>query len=286
MTIYVVGEIMTDIVALTDTQDFAFASDTLAKITFHGGGAGANVASWLGALGMSPVFIGACGNDEQGKVLTEELESFGVITHIRKSSKSTGTLISIVNASGERTMFPDKGANSDLLASWLPQVKKDDLVYVSGYSLLSTETGDEALKILQVSHSQGARVAIDLASHALIQQSGSSKVLSWLNYCDLLFLNVDEGQALFGTREINQILLRLPCLTILKAGGAGSFATGGVHQPAVAAHVVDTTGAGDAYAAGFLSRWAVDQGLQSAMEKGSQCAAEVISISGARPHHP
>ena len=56
---------MTDIVALTDTQDFAFASDTFAKITFHGGGAGANVASWLGTLGMSPVFIGACGGDEQ-----------------------------------------------------------------------------------------------------------------------------------------------------------------------------------------------------------------------------
>lgn len=289
MTIYLFGEMMLDVVAVTNEDRVAFGSDTLSKNEFHGGGSAANTASWLGLLKSDPVFIGTCGRDPEGDRLIAELESAGVRTVIGRSDIETGSVVSIVSRSGERSMFPYKGANIDIKADLLPALSPDDILYIASYSLFAEGSRDETLKALALARAAGATTAIDAASRSLIEKYGVAEFLSWVTGCDILFLNRDEAEVITGAQDLAVAATTLAhhaSYIVIKDGAAGSFAyhDGDFHhQSALTTQVIDTTGAGDAYAGGFLSHWSQTPDLPRCLQEGAAVAAQAISHVGARP---
>ena len=126
-----------DVSAVIDSE-IAFGGDTSASISSQGGGAAANVATWLAFNKQSVYFVARVGDDQPGEFLLAELDKYGVAHPNKKyPDQKTGTVVVIIHDSGERTMFPDSGANSGLSKSDLPPLVGIDAVFISGYALIN-----------------------------------------------------------------------------------------------------------------------------------------------------
>jgi ribokinase len=283
-----VGDLMVDVVAQLPGP-LAFGSDTPAPIGIHGGGAAANVAAWLVTAGASATFFGRIGDDSFGLRAVEELTAAGVEPLVTIDPvRPTGTCIVLVNERGERTMVPWAGANdasSD--ASLLPAAA--DWLYLSGYSLLSTGSRPFGLDVIELARSRGWSLAVDAASSAPLRDVGSERFLDWIGTDVLLFANTDEAEVLTGHTEpaaAAQALAERCGHAIVKRGVAGAVWSDGSGVRSVAAvetKVLDSTGAGDAFAAGFLAAAGdVDVALADAV----RLAARAVSRVGARPPTP
>jgi ribokinase len=274
--IVVLGEVMTDVVAFHGGP-VAVASDTPARITLRPGGAGANTAAWLARAGVEVALIARVGDDAAGEVALSAMD--GVDLRVtRDRERATGTCIVLVAPGGERTMLPDPGANAALSASDLPDelFAGANILHVSGYSLMRPGSRGAALAAMDRARDAGMRVSVDPASAALLLDDPA--FLDRARPVDLLLPNADElaalGDGLHGVRE-----------TVVKLGRAGARWSDGVRTvsvPAVAVDdVIDTTGAGDAFAAGFLSVWPGDP--ERALEAGARLAARAVAQAGGRP---
>lgn len=278
---------MTDVVALLH-EEINYGSDTDVKISHRGGGAAANVASWLGVKGADVTLVARVGDDASGDRTISELAEYNVNCQITKDSRAaTGTVIVLVTPDGERTMLPDSGANGFLQASDLPKLSSSDLLYLSGYLLLNPESRDAAREILRIAQSSGVKIFVDPASSAPILKVGASRFLGWLGKVDVLLANLDEATALTGELEpwrAAEALLASADTVVIKLGAGGAIGLSHEHRlrvPAVpVATVVDTTGAGDSFAAGFLL---ASDTLDGALASGSAIAAQCVVDVGARP---
>jgi sugar/nucleoside kinase (ribokinase family) len=274
--VVVLGEVMTDVVAVHDGP-LAFASDTPARITLGPGGAGANTAAWLARAGVPVALIARIGNDAAADVALRGLD--GVQLHIaRDRERPTGTCIVLVAPGGERTMLPDPGANAALATTDLPDelFAQGRVLHVSGYSLLRSGSRAAALAAMDRARAVGMSVSVDPASAALLRDDPA--FLDRARPVDLLLPNEDElaalGDGLDGVAE-----------TVVKLGARGARWSDGVDSvsvPAVALDDVrDTTGAGDAFAAGFLSAWPGPP--EAALAAGARLAAQAVARHGGRP---
>ena len=186
-------------------------------------------------------------------------------------------------------MFPYKGANVDIKADLLPALSPNDILYIASYSLFAEGSRSETLKALSLARAAGATTAIDAASSALIRQCGISEFLSWIKGCDIFFLNRDETEVITESTDLHFAATQLAQYAnyvVIKDGAQGSFVLheGRVHhQPALTANVIDTTGAGDAYAGGFLAHWSLAPDLEACLRTGAEVASRAISQVGARP---
>lgn len=282
-----VGEVMTDVVALLH-EEINYGSDTDVKISHRGGGAAANVASWLGVKGADVTLVARIGNDASGDRAISELTDYNVNCQITKDSRAaTGTVIVLVTPDGERTMLPDSGANGFLQASDLPELSSNDLLYLSGYLLLNPESRDAAREILRIAKGAGAKIFVDPASSAPISKVGASRFLGWLGKVDVLLVNLDEATALTNESEpwrAAEALLASADTVVIKLGADGAIGLSHEHRLRVSAvpvaTVIDTTGAGDSFAAGFLL---ASDTLEGALASGSAIAAQCVVDVGARP---
>jgi sugar/nucleoside kinase (ribokinase family) len=283
-----VGDLMIDVVAQLPGP-LAFGSDTPAPISIHGGGAAANVAAWLVAAGASAAFFGRIGDDSFGLRAVEELTAAGVEPLVTIDPvRPTGTCVVLVNERGERTMVPWAGANdaaSD--ATLLPT--RADWLYLSGYSLLSAGSRPFGRDVIELARARGWSLAVDAASSAPLRDVGAERFLDWIGSDVLLFANTDEAEVLTGLAEpaaAAQALAERCGQAIVKRGVAGavwSDGSGVRSVPAVETRVVDSTGAGDAFAAGFLAS-AAD--VEAALADAVRLAARAVSRVGARPPVP
>ena len=263
--IVVVGDIMADVVA-RHAGHLALGSDTPAAVSLHGGGAAGNVAAWLGDRARLVARVGA---DPMAAVALEGGLAGGV-----DPARPTGVCVVLVGPDGERTMLPDPGANLALPA---PDGPLDaDVVYVSGYALLRDATRAAATAWLEAGRAAGARTVVDPASAAPLF-AGLDAFCALR--CDLLLPNEDEA-AVLGEDALREIAREV----VVKRGRAGATWTDGqrtAHVPAAPADVVDTTGCGDAFAAGFIGAW--DDGPEAALAAGAALAARALARPGARP---
>lgn len=265
--------------------------ETRATISTQGGGAAANVASWLSVSGTPTYLIARVGDDAAGQTVLAELDKYGV-EHSQTiiPDVNTGVVIVLVDALGERTMFPDSGANSGLSLADLPPLDEITAVYLSGYPLVNPKSREGALDILRAVKERGLSVIFDPSTVGVLLEVGLSQVREWLALVDVVILNEEEAHFLSGKKnpiEAAAELLKSTPLVVIKRGGNGALAqargSSVVQISAIEAVVVDTTGAGDAFAAGFILVWANGGELVDALNNGAALAAKCVAIRGARP---
>lgn len=271
----------------------AIGSDTPSTITLRGGGSGANVAAWLGAGAGWPVaFVGAVGEDVAGRTSVESLEGCAVEPRVAVvDAASTGTCVVLVTPDGERSMLPDAGANDCLRPEHLPvdEFRPGRHLHVTGYSLLRPGSRDAAVAALDLAVERRMTVSIDPSSEALVVEAGVAQVRRWCARAHVLLANADEARVLTGEADLRRAAAALAELVpeaVVKAGPDGAVWQGGfvsASAPGRAVDVVDTVGAGDAFAAGFLASWLTHPEPETALAEGNRLAAECVTRVGARP---
>jgi ribokinase len=260
----------------------ARGSDTPAQVTLAGGGSAANVAAWAASLGASVSLVCRVGDDERGRAAVAELRATGVDVHATvDAARATGTCVVVVEPDGERTMLPDPGANDVLEPVALPP---GDHLHVSGYTLLRDGSRAAALDALAQASERGITVSVDASSWALLRPGA-------LPAADLLLANAREAAALSGDDDPDRAARALSAdgEVVVKLGAGGALWTDGadtIHVPAERVAVTDTTGAGDAFAAGLLAARLAGAGPRETLAAGCRAGARAVTRVGARPPVP
>ncbi|MFG1942605.1 carbohydrate kinase family protein [Nonomuraea sp. NPDC048826] len=291
--VVVVGDLMTDAVARA-RYALARASDTPAVVTMHGGGSGANIASWLAVEGAEVAFIGRRGADITGRNRDMELMGYGVDARlVMDPERPTGTCVVLVTHKGERTMLSDPGANAALAPEDLPR----DLfggghLHLSGYTLINEGSRDAGLAALDMARRSGMSISVDCASAAPLERTGAEPFLEWTSGAKLLLANVDQAKVLTGRDEPEaaaKVLTAWFPEVVIKMNSEGALWFGnGRPEPVRAAaepvdRIVDGTGAGDAFCAGFLPAWLSGKPPAESLSAGCSLASKAIVHLGARP---
>jgi ribokinase len=286
--VVVLGDVMVDVVARLNGS-IALGSDSPAEISIGDGGSAANVAAWLAAAGASPVLVGRVGDDARGREARAALEAAGVEARLATDAECpTGTCVVIVEPGGERTMLPDAGANDGLA---LGDVDPALLVpgghmHVAGYALLREGSRRAASAAIAGSRDQGMTVSIDPSSAALL----SPGFLDLASGAGLFLPNAEEASALSGEADPERaagVLSERFAEVVVTLGSDGALWTDGrsvCRAPAEpVSAVVDTTGAGDAFAAGLIAARLDGADPPAALAAGCRLAARAVCTPGARP---
>jgi ribokinase len=290
VTVVVVGDVATDVVAVLAGVP-APGSDRPASIRSRGGGAGANVAVHLAQLGTPVLLAGCIGDDTAGAGLVAELTSAGVGLALRTvPGAATGTIVSLVEPDGQRSMLADRGANLDLRPDDVPAPAAGGHLHLSGYTLLDPGPRAAGLAALAAAAAAGCTVSVDPASTGPLAAYGVDRWLADTAGATLLLPNADEAHLITGCADPGDAARALAtrhAVVAVSLGAEGALWASGaglVHRPAHPADVVDTTGAGDAFAAGLLAAWLADPAgdPSRALDAGLARAAGVVGRLGAR----
>lgn len=283
---------MLDVVAQIPStpQQLHLGNDTRTIISTHGGGAGGNVASWLAVLGNDVTMVGRIGNDAAGLAITSEFDALGIsYGSIVKEDVHTGVVICLVDPTGERTMLADNGANAGLALSDLPPLDGVNAVYLTGYAPLAPLSRAGVLEMAAAIGGRGIPITFDPATVGGMKGVPVTEILSWCQMMDTLIMNEEEAIYLSGSSDAESALeffLDLAPRAIIKKGSQGAIGQerGGqvVTLAASATDVVDTTGAGDSFAAGFIDAFTKKNDFANAMQRASDVAAHCVAIVGAR----
>jgi len=287
----VVGDVVTDVVASTPGPA-AVGSDTTARIVVTDGGAGGNVAAWLRAVDVDVGLIVRVGDDPAGRAAVERLADAGVLVAAATDPDApTGTVVALIDADGERTMLTDRGANQRLDAADLPTAwfRPGAHLHLSGYVLYDTPGAGAGLEALRRASAAGMTISVDPASWAPLRRWGASRFLAATAGASLTLPNADEARVLTGTTDAAVAAARLARVhgaAVVTCGADGAVWSDGaatVRGRAVRATVTDTTGAGDAFTAGYLAATLAGAVSRDALERAAHLAARAVSRRGARP---
>lgn len=284
-----IGDLALDVISQLK-EPINYGNDTASKISSHPGGQAANVATWITRTNAKSHLVARTGNDPVGFALINDLDKYGVEhLNLMHSGRPTGVVVILVDANGERTMFPDNGANADLEATDLPALDDIDGVYLSGYALLDFRSRDAVLAMIKKIKAAGKPIFFDPTTTGAMKIVSRDVVLSWVDQMDGILLNSEEALYLGDSDDITtaeaNLAQHVP-LVVTKLGSKGAMAINGEHRakvPAVTTNVVDTTGAGDSFAAGFIPKWLETNDLTQALTAGAALAAKCVSSVGARP---
>ncbi len=220
------------------------------------GGQAANVASWAATMGAEARYVGKRGDDDAGEIVAHELAGYGVdVTGPRVGR--TGIVVSIAE-SGERSMASDRGSAPELRPDELERAWfASDALFISGYALMREPIAAAAVRAAELAREQGALVSIDLATWTLFDAPFRGKVHALAP--DIIFANEREHEE-FGACDTRWIIKR----------GAAGVVVDGVAHAALPTNVIDPTGAGDAFAGGFLAG-----GVTLGLEAAARCCAKL-----------
>ncbi|MGH6924377.1 MAG: carbohydrate kinase family protein [Propylenella sp.] len=291
-TVLVIGDVMSDIV-VKPAGPIAVGADTRATIRELPGGSGANQAAWLASEGVSVRFAARVGRADHAAQMTL-FAAMGVDARLGSDEAlPTGTLVTLVAADGERSFLTDRGANETLSRADLPKTLLDgvDLVSVSGYALFAPEPRAAVLALLDAARQRSIPFAVDPASYSWLEEAGAQNFVEWTAGARFCFPNEEEAAVLSGSGDLEaqlQALARRYEVVAIKRGAAGAAAIdakSGVRAsaPALPATVVDTSGAGDAFLAGFLAAYLRGEGLEAALRRGVELGSRAVTHLGGRP---
>jgi ribokinase len=285
------GDVMVDVLAVLG-RPLAVGSDTPAPISYAHGGSAANTSAWLASVGAAASFVGKIGDDAFGREAVNTLTAQGVSVSVAiDPTTPTGTCIVLIGPDGERTMIPSAGANNTLAPEDLDTdfVNGADHLHLSAYSLLRAGSRDAALAALAYAAANRVSVSIDAASADPLRTVGIERFLSWLPAGCLFIANADEAEVLTGVAEPHSAASKLAARfaqVVVKCGrhGAVLATTDQIeHIQTEPVEVRDSTGAGDAFAAGLLAAWRKGMPLTEAVARGNALGARAVAQVGARP---
>jgi ribokinase len=260
----VLGDLMLDVV-VAPARPLERGTDVPGRVSLRQGGSAANTARWLARLGARSTLVTAVGRDAIGRTLVEALRADKVtVRATRVAGRPSGRIGVIVMAGGERSFVADRGAAdelrpADLKAGWFT----GDLLHLPAYSLIESPLGDAGRRAIELARGHGALISLDLASAAPLLAHGRRAARRLVEEAgpDLLFSTLAEAEAYLGGSEVGGLLDSAPLAVVKRgAGGATVLARGlaGPHRFEVATPALtatDTTGAGDAFDAGFLAMY-------------------------------
>ena len=313
LDVLAIGDAIVDVIATTDDAfleeeqlpkgsmrliDAAEATRLYGKMSQAretSGGSAANTMAGLAAMGGRAGFVGQVAKDQLGNIFAHDIRALGVEfeTPSKAGEVPTGHCLILVTPDGQRTMNTFPGASHTLSADALDaeQIRGASILYLEAYLWVPDGPRSAMLEAIGIAHGAGRKVALTLSDIACIAKRRDN-ILGQIEAgaLDLLFANEQELLALAGERDFDSAVAalqdKLPQL-VVTCSEKGAIAVERGRRVAVAAErvdkVVDTTGAGDLFAAGFLFGQARGRGLEESLSLGSRCAAEVISHFGGRP---
>jgi sugar/nucleoside kinase (ribokinase family) len=262
--VVVLGDLVLDVV-LAPARQLAASSDVPGRVALVQGGSAANTARWAARLGARSSLIAAVGRDATGRSLVAAVRTDGVVLHVsRIAGARTGRIGVLVAPGGERSFVQDRGAAEllrpdELRATWFAGA---DAVHLPIYSLLGP-LADAGRRALQLGRAAGAAISVDLASIGPLLAGGRRAARALIDDAapDLLFATAAEAEALLGLGRLDD-LLEVASIVVVKRGAKGAtvLARDGAdtlrfEAATEALSATDTTGAGDAFDAGFLVGW-------------------------------
>ena len=250
------------------------------------GGSAANTMSGLAQLGVESGFLSKVGKDEVGQFFEKQMTETHVKPLMLKSDTPSGRVQAIVTPDGERTFATCLGAAAELCADDIrPELFEGwDIFYVEGY-LVANPT--MLKKAVETAKAQKMTIAIDLASYNVVEESRDYFMQLIENYVDYVFANEKEAFALTGLETLKALdFIASRCeIAVVKVGAKGAYIKRGNEMETVApikAHVIDTNGAGDMWAAGFLAGLVQGKDLKTCGTMGGIVAANVIEVLGTK----
>lgn len=261
------------------------------------GGSAANTAVGVAALGGKPAFIGKVADDKLGSVFREDITKSGVhfSTPCLENERPTARCMVIVSPDAQRTMNTYLGACAKLSRKDIDEelIRQAKIVYMEGYLWDREEAKDALAYAVELAHKHGRKVALSLSDPYCVNRHRDSFVSLIKSGVDIVFCNEDEILALFGVNDPEEAFERCKTLcelVVVTRGEKGAVAVREKERYEVPAEpinkVVDTTGAGDLFAAGFLTGYAQNRPVSECLQMGALSAAEVITHYGARPETP
>ena len=254
------------------------ASDTAARITRRRGGSAANVAAAASGLGAAARFVGQVGDDAIGAALVSDLARDGVDVRFVRRSGTTATIVVLVDAAGERTMLVDPGSARLLEGADVRWLDDGEVLHLTLYSLLDEPIASTSRSLAAMAHERGVPVSVDVSSVGLIESAGSAVVLDVVRSLRpaVVFANADEAQVLELAGPIDDasvIVKRGPEPCVVHRVGRRP-----VEVPAMPIdRHVDTTAAGDTFAAAVLTHPEWRRDLEAACAAGHRAAHSLLA---------
>jgi sugar/nucleoside kinase (ribokinase family) len=248
------------------------------------GGSCSNAIKGLASLGFDCALLGIIGHDTNADEYYAQIRALGITPLFQTSSVPTAKVLCLITPDGQRTCRSYLGASQEIdvnaITPDLFQNKK--LVHIEGYSLLQGQLPE---LVMQLAKDAGALISFDLASFEIVEQFKDRIRFLLSNYVDILFANEDETQALTGHQgEIGcQELAKLARIAVVMQGSKGCLVGSKdelLHELAIKVNVVDTTGAGDYFASGFLGAYLQNKSLRECAASGNKMAAKVVQVFG------
>lgn len=289
--IVVVGDVMNDIVVVPKAP-MRPDTDTDARIQPRPGGSAANTAAWIGSLGVPVDFVGVVGSAD-AEQHADLLRQSQVEPRLQvEPGMPTGSIVLIVEGQA-RSMFTDRGANAALRPDSLggDVLAGAGILHVSGYTITKDIAQGAPVEMIRRAVEAGVTVSVDPASAGYLQDYGVDRFLDDMAGVSVIFPNSDEGEVLAGETDparIGAVLLERFPMVVLKRGAEGSILFRRDAPPVVSPALrverfVDPTGAGDAFAAGFLARWVRDRDAEAALQQAVHVASRAVMLIGGRP---
>ena len=254
--------------------------------TLATGGSTSNTIHGLARLGAPAGYIGKVGNDELGRLFRQECERFGVIPHLIEANEDTGVAITFISPNAERTFATYLGAAATMQPAQVDENIFDnyDLIHIEGYLIFNH---DLILDVCKKAKAHGLQISMDMASYNLIESNLDFVKMLLRDYVDIIFANEEEAKASTGVEQIEALhKLSEDCvIAIVKVGKDGSYIKMNGEVTAIApvdANRVDTTGAGDIYASGFLYGYVNDYSALKSGNLASYLSARLIEYIGAK----
>lgn len=254
--------------------------------TIQTGGSAANTVHGIAKLGGQCGYIGKISDDEFGNFYIEDFRKNNINTHFFYSETGTGHATGLISADSERTFGTYLGAAMELTAEEMtPEIFNDyGIMHIEGYLVQNHALIESAMKVAK---ENGLLVSIDMASFNIVAANIEFLHRVMREYVDIVFANEDEAQSLTGKNpeEALHKIGEMCQLAVVKLGAQGSMIKSGnrvIRIEAIPAKSVDTTGAGDIYASGFLYALAEGHDLETAGKLGSLLAGHVVEVVGAK----
>ena len=278
-----IGDLVEDVVVWLNTE-LNIGSDTESVIRRTRGGSAANVSMFAALTGTPSRFIGQVGNDRLGSQLCEVLRDSGVDVQVIADGR-TGSIVVLVQPNGQRSFLTDRGVASHLAHFDATLMNDVSILHVPTYSLTDEPLASTCLQYINTARATGSIISIDASSSSVLMQYRTDRYRALIQTLQphVFLCNEDEAKVLgLGA----QLPIVGAALTIIKQGPLPVIAVqhdGTTTEVAVTpvANIVDTTGAGDAFAAGFLPHYAQTKNIGNAIAQGNALASRVLQSPGA-----